>query len=98
MLVPRVLLVAESKGKRGMDEIAIDIVDLQSPAAGVKGGLDPLRTMIGVPQLRGNEDVLPPNRARLERCLHRITNRLFVAISFRTIEMSKSHVQCGLCS
>jgi hypothetical protein len=32
-----------------MDEIAIDIVDLQSYVAGVKGGLDPLRTMIGVP-------------------------------------------------
>src|SRR6478736_5471013 len=48
-LVPRVLLVAGSKAKWGMDEITIDIVDLQSPAAGVKGGLDPLRTMIGVP-------------------------------------------------
>src|SRR5271163_1890956 len=49
MLVPRVMLFAGSKGERGMDEIAIDIVDLQSPAAGVKRGLDPVRTMIGVP-------------------------------------------------
>ena len=49
VLVPRVLLVAGLKGKRGMDEIAIDIVELQSPATCVKGGLDPLRTMIGVP-------------------------------------------------
>ena len=48
-LVPRVLLVAGLKGEGGVDEIAIDSVDLQSPAAGVKGGLDPLRAMIGVP-------------------------------------------------
>jgi hypothetical protein len=32
-----------------MDKIAIDGVDLQPPAAGVKGGLDPLGAMIGVP-------------------------------------------------
>jgi hypothetical protein len=49
MLVPRVLLVAGSKGKRGMDEIAIDIIDLQSPTTRVEGWFDPLRTMIGVP-------------------------------------------------
>ena len=48
-LVPRVLLIAGLKGKRRMDEIAIDIVDLQSPAARVKGWLDPLRAMVAVP-------------------------------------------------
>ena len=48
-LVRRVLIVAGPKGKRGMNYIAIGMVDLQSPAAGVKGGLDPLGTMIGVP-------------------------------------------------
>ena len=79
-----------------MDEIAIDIVELQSSAARVKGGFDLFRTMIGVPQLRGDEDVLPPSRPRLERCLHRITNRFFIAISLRAIEMSKSNFQCGL--
>ena len=45
-LVRRVLVVARPKGKRGMYHIAIDIVDLQSPSAGVKGGLDPLRTRL----------------------------------------------------
>ena len=47
--VSRVLFVARAKGKRSMDEIAIHIVDLQSPATGVKGGFNPFRTMIGVP-------------------------------------------------
>jgi hypothetical protein len=49
LLVSRVLLVARSKGKRGMDEIAIDMVELQSPAARVKGGFYPLGTMIAIP-------------------------------------------------
>lgn len=48
-LVPRVLLVAGSKGKRGMHEIAIDMVEPQSSDTCVEGGLDPFRTMIGVP-------------------------------------------------
>jgi len=49
VFVPRVLLVARSKGERGVDDVAIDGVDLQPPAAAVKGRPDPLRTMIGVP-------------------------------------------------
>ena len=49
MLVPRVQLVAGFKGERRMNEIAIDGVDFQSSAAGVKGRLDAFGTMIGVP-------------------------------------------------
>src|ERR1700722_14537868 len=93
VLIPRVLLVAWSKGEGGVDEIAIDGVDFQPPAAGVKGGLHPLRTMIGVPQLCGDEDVLPPNRAHLEDFLHRLANRFFIAVALRAIEMSESHFQ-----
>jgi hypothetical protein len=46
--VLRVLLVARLKGKRGMDEIAIDVVELQSSVTCLEGRLDPLRTMIVV--------------------------------------------------
>jgi len=35
-----------------MDEIAIDIVELESLAARLEGGFDPLRTMIVIPDLR----------------------------------------------
>ena len=76
--------------------IAIDIVELQPPAARVEGGLDPFGAMIGVPELRGDEQVLPPKRPRLERFLNRIADRFFVAIAFRTIEMAKSDFQCSL--
>jgi len=48
-LVPRVLLVTGLKGKGSMDEIAIDIVELQSPATRIEGKFDPLWPMIGIP-------------------------------------------------
>jgi hypothetical protein len=52
--------------------------------------------MIGVPKLCGDENVFPPNCARFERFPHRVTNRLFIAVSFRAIEMAKSHLQGDL--
>src|SRR6185437_35584 len=94
--VPRVLLVARLKGKGSMDEIAIDMIELESPAARLEGGFDPLRTMIAVPELRGDEHILPLDRPRLEHLLHRIADGLFIAVAFRTIEVTKSHLQCGL--
>ena len=79
-----------------MDDVAIDVVHLQSPTATVKRGLDQLGTMIAVPQLGGDEDVLPPNRPRLERRLHRIADRFLIAVTFRTIEMPETHFQRSL--
>src|SRR5271165_4497242 len=79
-----------------MDQIAIDIVDLQSAAARIERGPDPLWTMIGVPQLRGDEHVLPLNGPRLERFAHRSTHRFFIAVAFCAIEMPETHSQCGL--
>src|SRR3954471_24994340 len=76
-----------------MDNIAFDIVDPQSPPTGVEGRFDPLWTMIGVPQLGGDEQVLPLKRPRLEGFLDRIANCFFIAVAFRTIEMSESHLQ-----
>jgi hypothetical protein len=72
-----------------MDQIAIDVVELQSAAARIESGPDPFWTVIGVPQLGGDEHVLPLNRPRLERFAQRITYLFFIAISFSAIEMSK---------
>ena len=79
-----------------MDDIAIDMVELQSSATRFEGRLDPLWTMIGVPQLCGNEQVLSQKRPRREGFLNRLANRRFIAIALRTIEVSKSCFQCGL--
>src|SRR4249920_3722446 len=95
-LVPRVLFVAGSKGKGRMDDIAIDMVKLQSTATRFEGRLDPLWTMIGVPQLCCNEQVLSQKRPRREGFLNRLANRRFITIALRTIEVPKSCFQCGL--
>lgn len=52
--------------------------------------------MIVIPELRGDEDFFPPNGARFEHFPHRVSHRFFIAVSFRTIEMAKSHLQGGL--
>src|SRR5271166_789366 len=81
--VPRVLLIARPEGKGGVDEITIDIVELEPPAARLKCGFDPLRTMIVVPQLRRNEDVLPLDFTGAKRLLHGVTDRMFIAVALR---------------
>ena len=48
-LVPRVLFVAGLEGERGMDEVAVNIIEPESPETCVDGGFDPFGPMIGVP-------------------------------------------------
>ena len=49
--------------------------------------------MICVPQLCGNEDILPSEHSGHERCLQRYTNRRLIVIPFSAIEVSKSNFQ-----
>src|SRR6202022_2157613 len=79
-----------------MDEIAIDMIELESLTTRLEGGVDPLRKMIVIPELRGDEHILPLSRPRLKHLLHRIADRLFIAIALRAIEVTKPHFQCGL--
>jgi hypothetical protein len=53
------LLVSWLEGKGGVDEIEIDVVELESLETGLEGGFDAFRTMIVVPELRGDEHLLP---------------------------------------
>ena len=76
-----------------MDDIAIDMVELQSTETPFEGRFDPLWTMIGVPQLCGNEQVLSQKRPCREGFLNRLANRRFIAVALRTIEVSKSCFQ-----
>jgi len=89
------LLVARSECKGGVNEVAIDIVEPESPTTRLEGGFDTVRTMIVVPELRGDKHILPPNCPGLEHLLHGIADCFFIAVAFRTIEMAKSHFQCG---
>src|SRR5580700_11395883 len=53
-------------------------------------------TAVVVPQLHGDKYVLPLNYPCLEHLLHGIPDCFFIAVAFRTIEVTKSHFQCGL--
>jgi hypothetical protein len=50
--------------------------------------------MIGVPQLSGNENVFACDPCGSKSHLQRLAHLALVAVSFRTIEMSKSGFQC----
>jgi hypothetical protein len=51
--------------------------------------------MIVIPELGSDEHMLPMNRPRLKHLLHRIADRLFIAIALRAIEVTKPDFQCG---
>jgi hypothetical protein len=53
-------------------------------------------TAVVVPQLRGDKYVLPLNCPCLDHLLHGVADHLFIAVAFRTVEVSKSYFQCGL--
>src|SRR5271157_4704191 len=76
-----------------MDEIEIDVVELESLETGLEGGLDAFRTMIVIPELRGDKHFLSLNLARLEHRLDRFADLLFISVPFGSVELAKSCLQ-----
>ena len=76
-----------------MDEIEIDVVELESLETGLEGGLDAFRTMIVVPELRGDKDFLSLDLPRLEHVLHRFADLLFISVAFGSVELAKPCLQ-----
>ena len=76
-----------------MDEIEIDVVELESLETGLEGRFDALWTMIGVPELRGDKHILALDLSCLEHLLHRFADLLFISVTFRRVERTKSHFQ-----
>src|SRR5271157_5965527 len=93
VLIPWVLVVSWLKGKRGVDQIEIDVVQLQPVSARLNCGLDALRAMIVVPQLGRNEQILAGKQAGLNGLLNRLSNLLFISVSFRAIKVAESCFQ-----
>src|SRR6516225_4912775 len=97
--IPRVLLVPGLEGKGGVDEVEIDVVELEFLETGLEGGFDALRTMIVIPELRGDEHFLPLDLPRLEHLPHRFAYLLFIPVAFRSVEQAKTCLQrrlgCG---
>src|SRR5262249_20276243 len=57
---------------------------------------DAFRTMIVIPELRGDEHLLPLDLPRLEHLLYCFADLLFIAVAFRSVEQAKSGLQCRL--
>jgi hypothetical protein len=53
------------EGKGGVNEIEIDVVELEFLETGLEGGFDALRTVIVVPELRGDKHILPLDHSLL---------------------------------
>ena len=94
--VPWVLHVSRLEGKGGVDEIEIDVAELEFLETRLEGGCDAFRTMIVVPELRGDKHVMPPDLPRLEHLLHRFADLSFGPVTLRSVELTKSCFQRGL--
>ena len=76
-----------------MDEIEIDEVELEFLETGLEGGFDAFGTMIGIPELRDDKNVLPLDLPLLEYLLHRFADLFFGSVAFRGVEQAKSCLQ-----
>ena len=62
--VARIGVVAGSERVGRVDDVAVDVVDLKPSSAPVEGRPYPRGTVVGVPDLGGDEQVLTRDRAR----------------------------------
>src|SRR5262249_39894370 len=85
--------VSRLEGKGGVDEIEIDVVELESLETGLEGGLDAFRTMIVIPELRGDKHFLPLDLPRFEHLLDRFADLLFISVTFGSVELAKPCLQ-----
>ena len=79
-----------------MDEIEVDVVELESFEIGLEGGFDAFRTMIVIPEFRGDKHFLPLDLPRLEHLLDRFADLLFISVPFGSVELAKPCLQCRL--
>jgi hypothetical protein len=93
VFIPRVQVVSRSKRKWSVNEVEIHETDSEPVPTRLERRLNTFRPMVGVPQLRGDKDILPRNCAGRESCLQRFTDLPLIPISLGTIEVSKSDLQ-----
>jgi len=69
VLIPRILLIARLKCIGSVNEIEIQILDPESVETRLESRLDTFWPMVGVPQLRGNKNVLARDPISGKSCL-----------------------------
>jgi hypothetical protein len=91
--IPRVLLFPGLEGKGGVDEIEVDEVEPEFLETGLESRFDALGTMMGIPELRNDKNVLSLDFAPLEHLLHPFADLFFGFVTFRRVEQAKSGFQ-----
>jgi hypothetical protein len=94
VLISGVLIVARLECERRVHEVEIDIVESESVKTCQESGRDPFRSVIGVPQLCRDKDVLAFDRSGSQACVQCFANFAFIAIPLRAVEVSESGFQC----
>jgi hypothetical protein len=97
VLIPRILLIARLKCIGRVNEVEIQVPDTESVETRLESRFDTFWPMVGVPQLRGNKNVLSRDPISGKSGLQRLPYLSLVPVSFRAIEVSKSGVQCVSC-
>jgi hypothetical protein len=77
-----------------VNEVEIQIFEAESFQTRLESRFDALGPVIGVPQLRGDENVFARDPYRGKSCLQRRANLALVAVSFRAIEVAESGFKC----
>jgi hypothetical protein len=96
LLILWVLFCTGLESKRGVDQIQVNIVDSKSPETRPESGLDALRTVVVVPELRADKDFLALHASSPEHLLKRLSDGLFVTITLRAVELTKANFQSRL--
>jgi hypothetical protein len=75
-----------------MDEIEIEEVELEFLETGLESRFDALETMICVPELRDDKNVLPLDLSRVEHLLHCFADLAFRLVALGSVEQAKSYL------
>src|SRR6201999_4095492 len=93
VLVSRILIKAGFEGARGVNEIKIDVIESQPFQTAIERRTDTFRPVIGIPNLRRHEQVVPANVFAGESNEQSFTDLPLVAVTFGAIEVTKSCLQ-----
>src|SRR5436305_13946761 len=95
MRMAGVLVIPWLKGERLMHQIKIDIVKPEPAQAFLQSRLDPFGSMVVVPQLSGDEQVLAPNDFVGQQLFDGHSHLSLIAVSLCSVEMAEADFDRG---
>src|ERR1700712_1943491 len=90
-----VLVISRLERERRMHQIEIDVVKPESAQALLQSRRDPLGSMVVVPQLGGDKQVLAPNDFVGQQLFDGHSHLGFIAISLCSVKMAETDFDRG---